>query len=115
MFAKNQIIILFLIILQKYINIIKLINFLNIILNRNVECGTLHCQGGRDRPDSMFSDVTYHATHTQTGNNGDKFQCKMTNGVIDPETNEDLAMVFDGSTCGSPNSKMVDLNLSSFP
>ena len=62
-----------------------------------------------DKPDGMFREVNYHATHTQTGADGTKFQCKMTNGVIDPETSEDWAMVADGTVCGLPNSRKVYL------
>ena len=70
-------------------------------------CGTLHCQGGRERPESIFQKVEYHATHTQTGDDGKPFQCKMTSGVIDPETSEDWSMVADGTKCGPPGSEMV--------
>ena len=59
----------------------------------------------------MFKDISYHATHTQTGPDGKKFQCKMTSGVIDPGTNEDWAMVSDGTTCGPPNSHKVNIKL----
>ena len=31
----------------------------------------------------------------------------MTNGVLDPQTNEDWAMVADGTICGPPNSHKV--------
>ena len=55
----------------------------------------------------MFRNVNYHASHTQTGADGNKFQCKMTNGVLDPQTNEDWAMVADGTICGPPNSHKV--------
>jgi hypothetical protein len=59
----------------------------------------------------MFSDVAYHATHTQTGADGNKFQCKMTSGVTDPDTNEDWALVSDGTTCGPRNSQKVNLQV----
>ena len=75
---------------------------------RSIDCGTLHCQGGKERPDAMFRNVNYHASHTQTGADGNKFQCKMTNGVLDPQTNEDWAMVADGTICGPPNSHKVN-------
>ena len=55
----------------------------------------------------MFREVSYHATHTQAGADGNKFQCKMTNGVMDPETSEDWAMVADGTICGPPNTYKV--------
>ena len=55
----------------------------------------------------MFTNVNYHATHTQTGENGKKYQCKMTNGVVDPETNDDWALVADGTVCGAPDSRSV--------
>ena len=75
----------------------------------NLECGTLHCQGGRDRPDTMFRNVNYHAAHSQTGADGNKYQCKMANGVTDPETNEDWSMVADGTICGPPNSHKASI------
>ena len=55
----------------------------------------------------MFRNVDYHATHTQTGADGNKYQCKMTSGVIDPETNDDWALVADGTVCGPPGTHKV--------
>ena len=31
----------------------------------------------------------------------------MTNGVVDPETNDDWALVADGTVCGAPDSRSV--------
>ena len=59
-------------------------------------CGTLHCQGGVQKP--RLPQSTY-STHTQTVN-GQEVQCKVTTGSMDPDTNEDLGMVQDGTKCG---------------
>ena len=59
-------------------------------------CGTLHCQSGSQKP--RLPQSTY-STHTQTVN-GQEVQCKVTTGSLDPDTNEDLGMVQDGTRCG---------------
>ena len=39
----------------------------------------------------------------------------MTNGVVDPETNDDWALVADGTVCGAPDSRSVRQKLFIFP
>ncbi len=67
------------------------------LLNRNIECGTLHCQGGIPKP--MMPQSTY-SSHTQTVN-GQEVQCKVTSAMYSPETGgDDPGMVADGTKCG---------------
>ena len=79
--------------------------------NRNVECGTLHCQGGFNKP--IFNTETY-SSHTNTGPQGDEVQCKVTSATVElknpmagavPEDfiggpTQDIGMVQDGTKCG---------------
>ena len=57
------------------------------LLFRNIECGTLHCQGGISKP--LISQSTY-SSHTQTVN-GQEVQCKVTSAV-----QSDLSMMGGG-------------------
>ena len=64
---------------------------------RNIECGTIHCQGGIPKP--LIPQSTY-SSHTQTVN-GQEVQCKVTSAMYSPETGgEDPGMVQDGTKCG---------------
>ena len=48
-----------------------------------------------------------YSSHTEVIN-GKEIQCKMTSGVIDPETNVDYGMVADGTICGNEMVILID-------
>ncbi|XP_059084757.1 uncharacterized protein LOC131881812 isoform X4 [Tigriopus californicus] len=70
----------------------------------NIECGTLHCQGGNNKP--TISQGTY-TTHTQTFN-GKEVHCKIM-GTEFNDMGEDYGMIQDGTRCGN---EMICLNQS---
>lgn len=68
---------------------------------RNIECGTIHCQGGSDKP--IIHQGTY-TSHTQTVN-GQEVHCKIM-GTEFNDMGEDYGMVQDGSKCGDEMVKL---------
>ena len=77
---------------------------------RNVECGTLHCQGGMLKP--RLPQSTY-SSHNQNFNDRE-VQCKMASGVVDPVTSADFGMVTDGTVCGNEMVSTHQFSLSLF-